>query len=61
MTSSPSLRVRTTSVGKYNDIYDIQLCEHEIPADTEKMLPPTTETILTKPFPIRGKFYILFY
>lgn len=52
-----SLRVRTTSVGKYNDIYDVQLCENEIPADTEKMLPPTTETILTKPFPIQRKFY----
>lgn len=54
-----SLRVRTSSQsGKYNDggaLSEIQLCPSVMSEDTKKMLPPTTETIQTKPFPIRGE------
>ncbi|XP_021706730.1 6-phosphofructo-2-kinase/fructose-2,6-bisphosphatase isoform X1 [Aedes aegypti] len=57
--ASRSLRVRTSSTsGKYNDggpISEIQLCPSVMSEDTKKMLPPTTETIQTKPFPIRGE------
>ncbi|XP_055620738.1 6-phosphofructo-2-kinase/fructose-2,6-bisphosphatase isoform X2 [Toxorhynchites rutilus septentrionalis] len=54
-----SLRVRTSSQsGKYNEstvLSEIQLCPSVMSEDTKKMLPPTTETIQTKPFPIRGE------
>ncbi|XP_062563270.1 6-phosphofructo-2-kinase/fructose-2,6-bisphosphatase isoform X4 [Armigeres subalbatus] len=57
--ASRSLRVRTSSTsGKYNDggpLSEIQLCPSVMSEDTKKMLPPTTETIQTKPFPIRGE------
>lgn len=57
--ASRSLRVRTSSQsGKYNDggaLSEIQLCPSVMSEDTKKMLPPTTETIQTKPFPIRGE------
>uniref|UniRef100_A0A8D8MWD1 6-phosphofructo-2-kinase/fructose-2,6-bisphosphatase 2 n=1 Tax=Culex pipiens TaxID=7175 RepID=A0A8D8MWD1_CULPI len=54
-----SLRVRTSSQsGKYNEfavLNEIQLCPSVMSEDTRKMLPPTTETIQCKPFPIRGE------
>ncbi|XP_065083339.1 6-phosphofructo-2-kinase/fructose-2,6-bisphosphatase isoform X3 [Ochlerotatus camptorhynchus] len=57
--ASRSLRVRTSSQsGKFNDggaLSEIQLCPSVMSEDTKKMLPPTTETIQTKPFPIRGE------
>ncbi|XP_029731474.2 6-phosphofructo-2-kinase/fructose-2,6-bisphosphatase isoform X3 [Aedes albopictus] len=57
--ASRSLRVRTSSTsGKFNDggpVSEIQLCPSVMSEDTKKMLPPTTETIQTKPFPIRGE------
>ncbi|XP_058837688.1 6-phosphofructo-2-kinase/fructose-2,6-bisphosphatase isoform X2 [Topomyia yanbarensis] len=56
---SRSLRVRTSSQsGKFNEasvLSEIQLCPSVMSEDTKKMLPPTTETIQTKPFPIRGE------
>lgn len=55
-----SLRVRTSSQsGKYNEfavLNEIQLCPSVMSEDTRKMLPPTTETIQCKPFPIRGRW-----
>lgn len=58
--ASRSLRVRTSSTsGKFNDggpVSEIQLCPSVMSEDTKKMLPPTTETIQTKPFPIRGEW-----
>ncbi|XP_055531439.1 6-phosphofructo-2-kinase/fructose-2,6-bisphosphatase isoform X1 [Wyeomyia smithii] len=56
---SRSLRVRTSSQsGKFSEnnvLSEIQLCPSVMSEDTRKMLPPTTETIQTKPFPIRGE------
>lgn len=64
LSASPSLRVRTTSLTATNNEFsvfsEIQLCPSVMSEDTKKMLPPTTETILTKPFPIRGKNSVKF-
>lgn len=56
--ASRSLRVRTSSQsGKQPGevLSEIQLCPSVMSEGTRKMLPPTTETIQTKPFPIRGE------
>lgn len=57
-----SLRVRTISSstnsinGSTSDLFnEIKLCPSVMSPETKKMLPPTTETIMTKPFPIRGE------
>uniref|UniRef100_A0A182W275 Uncharacterized protein n=1 Tax=Anopheles minimus TaxID=112268 RepID=A0A182W275_9DIPT len=59
--ASRSLRVRTSSQSggkQYGEaLSEIQLCPSVMSEGTRKMLPPTTETIQTKPFPIRGKFF----
>uniref|UniRef100_A0A182PM04 Uncharacterized protein n=1 Tax=Anopheles epiroticus TaxID=199890 RepID=A0A182PM04_9DIPT len=59
--ASRSLRVRTSSQsgGKQNGeaLSEIQLCPSVMSEGTRKMLPPTTETIQTKPFPIRGEYF----
>uniref|UniRef100_A0A182JXK5 Uncharacterized protein n=1 Tax=Anopheles christyi TaxID=43041 RepID=A0A182JXK5_9DIPT len=56
--ASRSLRVRTSSQSggkQYGEaLSEIQLCPSVMSEGTRKMLPPTTETIQTKPFPIRG-------
>lgn len=57
--NSPSLRLRTTTVGntKVKEISnEIQLCPSVMSEEVKKMLPPTSETVMTKPFPIRGMF-----
>uniref|UniRef100_A0A182XFS0 Uncharacterized protein n=1 Tax=Anopheles quadriannulatus TaxID=34691 RepID=A0A182XFS0_ANOQN len=55
--ASRSLRVRTSSQSggkQYGEaLSEIQLCPSVMSEGTRKMLPPTTETIQTKPFPIR--------
>lgn len=57
---SRSLRVRTSSIG--TDVAnELQLCPSAMSADTKKMLPPTSTTIMTKPFPIRGKYFIVVF
>uniref|UniRef100_A0A182YBS0 Uncharacterized protein n=1 Tax=Anopheles stephensi TaxID=30069 RepID=A0A182YBS0_ANOST len=57
--ASRSLRVRTSSQSggkQYGEaLSEIQLCPSVMSEGTRKMLPPTTETIQTKPFPIRVK------
>lgn len=56
--NSPSLRLRTTTVGntKVKEISnEIQLCPSVMSEEVKKMLPPTSETVMTKPFPIRGE------
>ncbi|XP_061510537.1 6-phosphofructo-2-kinase/fructose-2,6-bisphosphatase isoform X4 [Anopheles gambiae] len=57
--ASRSLRVRTSSQSggkQYGEaLSEIQLCPSVMSEGTRKMLPPTTETIQTKPFPIRGE------
>ncbi|XP_022901218.1 6-phosphofructo-2-kinase/fructose-2,6-bisphosphatase 1 isoform X2 [Onthophagus taurus] len=59
-----SLRVRTSSISKsngnnngreYSDINDVISYPSVKSLDTVRKLPPTTETVLTKPFPIRGE------
>uniref|UniRef100_A0A182R1B9 Uncharacterized protein n=1 Tax=Anopheles farauti TaxID=69004 RepID=A0A182R1B9_9DIPT len=56
--ASRSLRVRTSSQSggkQYGEaLSEIQLCPSVMSEGTRKMLPPTTETIQTKPFPIRA-------
>ncbi|KFB45119.1 hypothetical protein ZHAS_00013041 [Anopheles sinensis] len=59
--ASRSLRVRTSSQsGKQPGevLSEIQLCPSVMSEGTRKMLPPTTETIQTKPFPIRGRIFV---
>ncbi|ETN66720.1 6-phosphofructo-2-kinase/fructose-2,6-bisphosphatase short form [Anopheles darlingi] len=55
--ASRSLRVRTSSQSGGRQagevLNEIQLCPSVMSEGTRKMLPPTTETIQTKPFPIR--------
>uniref|UniRef100_A0A2M4ALU6 Uncharacterized protein n=1 Tax=Anopheles triannulatus TaxID=58253 RepID=A0A2M4ALU6_9DIPT len=57
--ASRSLRVRTSSQSGGRQageaLNEIQLCPSAMSEGTRKMLPPTTETIQTKPFPIRGE------
>lgn len=65
--SRRSVRMRTISAGtsplngSITDILnEIRLCPSVMSPETKKMLPPTTETIMTKPFPIRGEsIYII--
>lgn len=57
---TPSLRVRTNSRLTANDekiiLNEIQLCPSVMSERTKKMLPPNSERIQTKPFPIRGEY-----
>lgn len=39
---------------------DLWLCPSVMSPETKRLLPPTTETIQTKPFPIRGKLYYIY-
>lgn len=60
---SGSLRVRNSSQcsGSYNKNYnykisEVKSCPSVMSPETKRLLPPNTETVQTKPFPIRGKF-----
>uniref|UniRef100_A0A1I8P6R5 6-phosphofructo-2-kinase domain-containing protein n=1 Tax=Stomoxys calcitrans TaxID=35570 RepID=A0A1I8P6R5_STOCA len=59
--TSPSLRVRTTSLNQLKKTADLAIenelhvCPSEMPDELRKLLPPTSETVMTKPFPIRGE------
>lgn len=57
---TPSLRVRTNSRLTASDekiiLNEIQLCPSVMSERTKKMLPPNSERIQTKPFPIRGEY-----
>ncbi|KPI95754.1 hypothetical protein RR46_11467 [Papilio xuthus] len=55
-TNGPSLRLRG-GVNNHSDSkkHELNLCTSVMSAETKRLLPPTTETIMTKPFPIRGK------
>ncbi|KAI8120407.1 6-bisphosphatase 1, 6-phosphofructo-2-kinase/fructose-2 [Lucilia cuprina] len=59
--TSPSLRVRTTSLNQLKKTADLvienelHVCPSEMPDELRKLLPPTSETVMTKPFPIRGE------
>lgn len=57
---TPSLRVRTNSRLTATDekiiLNEIQLCPSVMSERTKKMLPPNSERIQTKPFPIRGEY-----
>lgn len=62
---SGSLRVRNSSCigsGSYNKnfnykISEVKSCPSVMSAETKRLLPPNTETVQTKPFPIRGKLF----
>lgn len=59
---TPSLRVRTRTSSRLTDsdekiiLNEIQLCPSVMSERTKKMLPPNSERIQTKPFPIRGEY-----
>lgn len=60
-----SLRVRNTNcVG--SGLYDcckaseVRMCPSAMSPETKRLLPPNTETVQTKPFPIRGKIPFIF-
>ncbi|XP_013170184.1 PREDICTED: 6-phosphofructo-2-kinase/fructose-2,6-bisphosphatase isoform X1 [Papilio xuthus] len=55
-TNGPSLRLRG-GVNNHSDSkkHELNLCTSVMSAETKRLLPPTTETIMTKPFPIRGE------
>lgn len=59
--TSPSLRVRTTSLNQLKKTADmaieneLHVCPSVMSEELRKLLPPTSETVMTKPFPIRGE------
>ncbi|XP_030569694.1 6-phosphofructo-2-kinase/fructose-2,6-bisphosphatase 1 [Drosophila novamexicana] len=59
--TSPSLRVRTTSLNQLKKTADLAIenelhvCPSIMSDELRKLLPPTSETVMTKPFPIRGE------
>lgn len=59
--SSPSLRVRCTSLNQLKKTADLTIenelhvCPSVMSEELRKLLPPTSETVMTKPFPIRGE------
>ncbi|XP_037930903.1 6-phosphofructo-2-kinase/fructose-2,6-bisphosphatase 1 isoform X2 [Teleopsis dalmanni] len=59
--TSPSLRVRTTSLNQLKKTADLvienelHVCPSVMSDELRKLLPPTSETVMTKPFPIRGE------
>ncbi|XP_017851799.1 6-phosphofructo-2-kinase/fructose-2,6-bisphosphatase 1 isoform X2 [Drosophila busckii] len=59
--TSPSLRVRTTSLNQLKKTADLAIenelhvCPSVMSEELRKLLPPTSETVMTKPFPIRGE------
>ncbi|XP_060663573.1 6-phosphofructo-2-kinase/fructose-2,6-bisphosphatase 1 isoform X2 [Drosophila nasuta] len=59
--TSPSLRVRTTSLNQLKKTADLAIenelhvCPSVMSDELRKLLPPTSETVMTKPFPIRGE------
>lgn len=59
--TSPSLRVRTTSLNQLKKTAELAIenelhvCPSVMSDELRKLLPPTSETVLTKPFPIRGE------
>ncbi|XP_047991229.1 6-phosphofructo-2-kinase/fructose-2,6-bisphosphatase isoform X3 [Leguminivora glycinivorella] len=52
LNASPSLRQRGVSA---SENHELNQCPSVMSAETKRLLPPTTETIMTKPFPIRGE------
>lgn len=57
---SGSLRMRNSNsksgCGELFNKNEVKLCPSVMSAETKRLLPPTTETVLTKPFPIRGMY-----
>ncbi|XP_053951109.1 6-phosphofructo-2-kinase/fructose-2,6-bisphosphatase 1 [Anastrepha ludens] len=59
--TSPSLRVRTTSLNQLKKTADLAIenelhvCPSVMSDELRKLLPPTSETVMTKPFPVRGE------
>lgn len=59
ITSTPSLRMRTISSNNVDDqLNEIKKCPSRMSESTKKMLPPNSNTVQTKPFPIYGKFIV---
>lgn len=60
--NSGSLRVRNSNCvgsGPYdycNKAKEVRACPSVMSPETKRLLPPNTETVQTKPFPIRGKW-----
>lgn len=55
---SGSLRMRSSNSGCGDSFYgmnEVILCPSVMSEETKRLLPPTTETVQTKPFPIRGE------
>lgn len=59
---SGSLRVRNSTCvgrGSYNTYNckasEVKACPSVMSPETKRLLPPNTETVQTKPFPIRGE------
>lgn len=53
--SSPSLRLRGGVYQSDTKTRELNLCPSAMSPETKRLLPPTSETIMTKPFPVRGK------
>lgn len=66
---SGSLRVRNGTFSKsknYNNvkncrIEEVKACPSVMSPETKRLLPPNTETVQTKPFPIRGTYAIILH
>lgn len=59
---SGSLRVRNSNYigsGSYDccsKVSEVRSCPSVMSPETKRLLPPNTETVQTKPFPIRGNY-----
>ncbi|XP_045773112.1 6-phosphofructo-2-kinase/fructose-2,6-bisphosphatase isoform X2 [Maniola jurtina] len=54
--NGPSLRLRGgVNNNCDNKSHELNLCTSVMSPETQRLLPPVTETIMTKPFPIRGE------
>lgn len=59
---SGSLRMRNSNsgCGEFYGVNEVKLCPSVMSPETKRLLPPTTETVPTKPFPIRGELQCSF-
>lgn len=57
LNGSPSLRLRG-GINNNSDSkkHELNQCTSAMSPETQRLLPPTSETIMTKPFPIRGSY-----
>lgn len=62
VSNGPSLRLRGgVNSNSDNKKHDLNMCTSVMSPETKRLLPPTSETIMTKPFPIRGNSVVILF